>query len=298
MKPHKFWNSAKAIFWQWLDNEPFQMAAALAYYTIFSLAPLLLIAIAIAGFAFGREAAQDQVVEALQDLVGRDSARAIQQMIRNAGTRDSGFLAAVFGILLLLFGAGGVVGQLQYSLNKIWRVAGSSQSTVMQLIRQRLLSFAVILAVGFLLLVSLVVTAVLSAVSQFFSGILPGGEVLWQWVDVVVSFGFITLLFALIYKILPDVYVPWNDVWIGAAMTSFLFTLGKLGIGMYLGRSSVSSTYGAAGSLVTLLLWVYYSSLIFFLGAELTRYYSAQRGQRRREAAIERKRWRRLSQPQ
>jgi membrane protein len=288
MKPHEFWNSAKAIFWQWLDNEPFQMAAALAYYTIFSLAPLLLIAIAIAGFAFGREAAQDQVVEALQDLVGRDSARAIQEMIRNAGTRDSGFLAAGFGILLLLFGAGGVVGQLQYSLNKIWRVAGSSQSTVMQLIRQRLLSFAVILAVGFLLLVSLVVTAVLSAVSQFFSGILPGGEVLWQWVDVVVSFGFITLLFALIYKILPDVNVSWNDVWIGAAVTSFLFTLGKLGIGMYLGRSSVSSTYGAAGSLVTLLLWVYYSSLIFFFGAELTHYYSAQRGQRRREEAIER----------
>jgi membrane protein len=144
----------------------------------------------------------------------------------------------------------------------------------------------------------LVITAVLSALSHFFSGILPGGDVLWQWVDVGVSFGFITLLFAVIYKILPDVYVPWKDVWIGAAMTSFLFSIGKLAIGLYLGRSSVSSTYGAAGSLVTLLLWVYYSSLIFFFGAELTHYYSAQRGQRRHDEAREKKLWRRLSLPQ
>jgi membrane protein len=294
----KIWDPVKAVFFQWLDDEPFQMAAALAYYTIFSLAPLLLIAIAIAGFAFGREAAQDQVVEALQGLVGRDSARAIQEMIRNAGMRESGFWAAGVGVLLLLFGAGGVVGQLQYSLNKIWRVEINAQISVMQIVRHRFLSFAVILAVGFLLLVSLIVTAVLSAVSHFFAGVLPGGEALWQMVDVVVSFGFTTLLFAFIYKILPDVYVPWTDVWIGAAMTSFLFSLGKLGIGMYLGRSGVSSTYGAAGSLVTLLLWVYYSSLIFFFGAELTRYYSASRGQRRREKTLEQKRWQRLSQPQ
>lgn len=281
----KVWTSAKSVFSQWLENEPFQMAAALAYYTIFSLAPLLLVAIAVAGFAFGRGAAQDQVVEALQGLVGRDSATAIQEMIRSADAPGSGFVAAAVGILLLLFGAGGVVGQLQYSLNKIWRAQNSTQSTVMQMLRHRFLSFAVILGVGFLLLVSLIVTAVLSAVSQFFSGILPGGETLWQVVDVIVSFGFSTLLFALIYKVLPDPYVPWRDVWFGAAMTSFLFSVGKLAIGMYLGRSGVSSTYGAAGSLVTLLLWVYYSSLIFFFGAELTHYYAESR---RNNAAVKR----------
>ncbi len=281
MSPKRIWDLLKTVFTQWLADEPFQEAAALAYYTIFSLAPLLLIAIAIAGFAFGREAAQNQVVESAQDLIGYGSAKAIQDLIRNAGTHGAGFWATASGTLLLLLGAGGVVGQLQYSLNKIFRVAAQTQASLIHIVRARFLSFALILGVGFLLLVSLIVSAVLSAVNHFFSGILPGGEMLWHLIDVVVSFGFITVLFALIYKILPDLVVPWKYVWVGAAMTSLLFSLGKLAIGLYLGHSSVASSYGAAGSLVTVLVWVYYSALIFFFGAELTQYYSTHRAELR-----------------
>ena len=279
MKPSKIWHLLKTVFVQWLANEPFQEAAALAYYTIFSLAPLLLIAIAIAGFAFGQEVARNQVIESIQDLIGYESARAIQELIRNAGTHGAGLWATASGTLLLLLGAGGVVGQLQYSLNKIFRVTAQAKASWMHMLRTRFLSFALILGVGFLLLVSLIVTAVLSALNHFFSGILPGGELLWHVMDIVISFGFITVLFALIYKILPDIVVPWKNVWIGAAMTSLLFSLGKLAIGIYLGHSSVASTYGAAGSLVTLLVWVYYSALIFFFGAELTQYYSTHRAE-------------------
>lgn len=279
MRPSKIWEMLKTVFSQWLADEPFQEAAALAYYTIFSSAPLLLIAIAIAGFAFGQEAARNQVLESIQDLIGYESARTIQELIRNAGTRGTGFWATASGTLLLLLGAGGVVGQLQYSLNKIFRVTAQAKASWMHMLRARFLSFALILGVGFLLLVSLIVTAVLSAVNHFFSGILPGGELLWHFIDIVVSFGFITVLFALIYKILPDIVVPWKNVWLGAAMTSLLFSLGKLAIGIYLGHSSVASTYGAAGSLVTLLVWVYYSALIFFFGAELTQYYSTHRAE-------------------
>lgn len=279
MRPSKIWEMLKTVFSQWLADEPFQEAAALAYYTIFSSAPLLLIAIAIAGFAFGQEAARNQVLESIQDLIGYESARTIQELIRNAGTRGTGFWATASGTLLLLLGAGGVVGQLQYSLNKIFRVTAQAKASWMHMLRARFLSFALILGVGFLLLVSLIVTAVLSAVNHFFSGILPGGELLWHFIDIVVSFAFITVLFALIYKILPDIVVPWKNVWIGAAMTSLLFSLGKLAIGIYLGHSSVASTYGAAGSLVTLLVWVYYSALIFFFGAELTQYYSTHRAE-------------------
>lgn len=279
MRPSKIWEMLKTVFSQWLADEPFQEAAALAYYTIFSSAPLLLIAIAIAGFAFGQEAARNQVLESIQDLIGYESARTIQELIRNAGTRGTGFWATASGTLLLLLGAGGVVGQLQYSLNKIFRVTAQAKASWMHTLRARFLSFALILGVGFLLLVSLIVTAVLSAVNHFFSGVLPGGELLWHFIDIVVSFGFITVLFALIYKILPDIVVPWKNVWLGAAMTSLLFSLGKLAIGIYLGHSSVASTYGAAGSLVTLLVWVYYSALIFFFGAELTQYYSTHRAE-------------------
>ena len=277
MKPSKIWEMLKAVFSQWLADEPFQQAAALAYYTIFSLAPLLLIFIAIIGFAFWQEAARNQVLESIQDLIGYESARAIQELIRNAGTHGAGFWATASGTVLLLLGAGGVVGQLQSSLNKIFRVTAQANASWLHILRARFLSFALILGVGFLLLVSLIVTAVLSAVSHFFSGVLPGGEALWHLIDTVTSFGFITVLFALIYKILPDIVVPWKNVWLGAAITSLLFSLGKLAIGIYLGHSSVASTYGAAGSLVTVLVWVYYSALIFFLGAELTQYYSTHR---------------------
>jgi len=278
MTPRQIWQVMKDVFRQWQSDEPFQLAAALAYYTVFSLAPLLLIVIAVAGFVFGQEAAQNQVVEAIQGLVGRDGARAIQDMIRHADKENSSSWAALWGITLLLIGAGGVVGQLQVSLNKVWDVKPSATSSWRRIIRDRFLSFALILGIGFLLLVSLMLTAVVTAASSVYSRFLPEVVVLWPVLDILISLALTTTLFALMYKILPDAYVSWRDVWIGAAITSLLFSLGKLAIGIYLGESGISSSYGAAGSLVTILLWVYYSALIFFFGAELTKYYSTNFG--------------------
>jgi len=262
------------LFRRWRKHDPFQLAAALAYYTIFSMAPLLIIAIGIAGIVFSQESAQRQVFETLQDLIGSDGAKTIQEIIKNTGNERSGLLATAIGILVLLIGAGGVVGQLQVSLNKVWEIETDPAAGWWDVLRGRFLSYALVLGIGFLLLVSLIVTAVLSALSRYVSALVPALTVLWPFIDIIVSFTFITVLFAIIYKVLPDVDVPWKDVWIGAAITSVLFSIGKLAIGIYLGQSSISSSYGAAGSVVTILLWVYYSALIFFFGAEFTRYYS------------------------
>ena len=235
--------------------------------------------IAIAGFVFGRDAAENQVVETLQGLVGRDSAQAIQEMIRNAGQKpQTGAFSTTLGIALLLLGAGGVVGQLQTSLNKIWGVASKPGGAVWGFIRQRFISFAMVLAIGFLLLVSLLVSALLSALTHLMSGMLGNVALMAQALELLVSLLFFTLLFAMIYKYLPDVRIEWKDVWVGAALTSFLFIIGKGLIGLYLGSSGVTSVYGAAGSLITVLLWVYYSSLIFFLGAEFTQVYAREYG--------------------
>ena len=271
----------KDTFARWIDDNPFQLGAALAYYTLFSMAPLLLIAIAVAGLVFGREASQNQIIGVIEDLVGGQSARAIQAIIESAGQRpDSGFFATAVGLILLLLGAGGVVGQLQDSLNTIWRVAPKTGRGIMGFLQDRLISYAMVLSVGFLLLVSLIISAVLTAVSGLVGGFLPINVVTAHILDIIVSFAFITLLFAVIYKFVPDVRIAWRDVWIGAAVTSLLFAVGKYLIGFYLGHSTVTSIYGAAGSLVTLLLWVYYSSLMFFFGAELTQVYATRYGSR------------------
>jgi membrane protein len=276
---NSMWKFLKKTIYGWIDDEPFALAAALSYYTLFSLAPLLTIAIAIAGFFFGAEAAQNQVVETSQGLVGKESAQAIQEMVRKAGEKPTaGVISTVFGVIALLFGAGGVVGQLQTSLNQVWDVAPKPGQGIWGFIRQRFISFAMVLSVGFLLLVSLVVSAVLSGMTTLLSNALGGVAVLTHALDLLVSFAFITLLFALIYKFLPDAKIQWRDVWIGAALTSILFTLGKSLIGLYLGSSGVTSVYGAAGSLITVLLWVYYSALIFFLGAEFTKVYATEYG--------------------
>jgi membrane protein len=273
------WQAGKNAVTQWIEDEPFQLAAALSYYTLFSLAPLLVIAISIAGFAFGREAAQNQIVETLQGMIGQDSAQAVQDMVENASQQPkTGLISTVIGVVTLIFGAGGVVGQLQTSLNKIWGVTPKPGQGVWGFIRQRFVSYAMILALGFLLLVSLLVSAVLTGVTTWMSGLLGGAEFLGHALDLGVSFIFITVLFAMIFKFLPDVRIQWRDVWIGAAITSFLFTIGKFLIGLYLGTSAVSSTFGAAGSIITILLWVYYSSLILFLGAEFTQVYATQYG--------------------
>jgi membrane protein len=280
------WQFLKTIFTKWLDDDPFQLGAALSYYTLFSLAPLLVISIAVAGFVFEREAAHNQIVQTIQGLIGRESAEAVQAMIRSAGNKpETGVVSTIVGGIFLLFGAGGVVGQLQTSLNKIWGVEGYTDSGIHEFIRKRFISFAMVLGVGFLLLVSLAVSAFITGLARFIGGLFGEAAVIAHVLDVVVSFGFVTLLFAMIYKFLPDVEIHWKDVWIGAGLTSILFTIGKFLIGFYLGTSGVTSAYGAAGSLITILLWVYYSALIFFFGAEFTQCYAARYGSGVRPAA-------------
>ncbi len=278
LNPKAFWELLKVTFTRWSAEKPFQLAAALAYYTLFSLAPLLIIVIAIAGLVFGHEAAQNHIVSTLQGVVGPEGAQAIQALIQQASQPSAGILAILMGTVTLLIGAGGVVGQLQDSLNTIWGVEPKPGRGLLGLVRDRFVSFGMVLGIGFLLLVSLVVSAGLAAVIQVLGGVLPGGEALWHGLEVLVSFGLITVLFALIYKVLPDVHLAWRDVWIGAAVTSLLFTLGKLLLGLYLGRKGVTSAYGAASSLVLILLWVYYSALIVFFGAEFTRVYASVYG--------------------
>ena len=279
MQRTSIWQFVKTTINEWVEAEPFQLAAALSYYTLFSLAPLLLIAIGVAGLVFGREAAQNQIVESLQGMIGQDSAQSVQEMIQASNEKPkTGVLSTIIGFVALLFGAGGVVGQLQTSLNKVWEVTPKPGQGIWGFLRQRFFSFAMVLAIGFLLLVSLVVTAVLSSFTSMLSSFLGDATFVAHAIDILVSFGFVTLLFALIYKYVPDVEIRWRDVWVGAALTSILFTIGKYLIGLYIGTSGVNSTFGAAGSLITILVWVYYSSLIFFLGAEFTRVYATQYG--------------------
>ena len=279
MKQKSAWNFLKTIFTKWLADDPFQLAAALSYYTLLSLAPLLVIAIAVAGFIFGREAAHNQIVGTIQGLIGRQSAEAVQAMIQAASNKPgTGLASTLLGGIFLLFGAGGVVGQLQTALNAIWRVRPRAGTGLRDFIHKRFISFAMVLGVGFLLLVSLAVSAFITGLTQFMGSLHESVALIAHWLDVVISFALVTLLFAMIYKFLPDVEIHWKDVWIGAALTSILFTTGKFLIGFYLGNSGVTSVYGAAGSLITVLLWVYYSALIFFLGAEFTQVYASQYG--------------------
>ncbi len=237
----KLWTDT---FTEWNEDKPFQLAAALSYYTLFSLAPLLIIALAVAGLVFGREASQQQLLTTLQGLVGPQGAQAIQALIHHTSKPRSGLLATLVGLVTLLLGAGGgVVGQLQDSLNTIWGVAPKPGLGFMGLVRKRFFSFGLVLGIGFLLLVSLVVSAALTAFLHFIAGSSLGKSVVWHGGEFLVSFGFTTLLFALIYKVLPDVRMAWQDVGIGAAMTALLFTVGKFLIGLYLGHSGVTSAW-------------------------------------------------------
>ena len=268
----------KPALWQWFNHNAFEMAAALAYYSLVSLAPLIIILIAIVGPFFGSAAAENYIVGAIAGIAGEESARAVQAIVQKANQQGSGVLATISGGFLLLLGAGAVVGQLQQSLNVIFGVTPKPDIDWWAFLRARFFSYAMLLAIGFLLLVSLIVTTVLSAISKYFGHLLPGLAMIWPVVDLTASFALVTLLFALIYKILPDVQIAWRDVLLGAALTSLLFSVGKFLIGLYLGRSTVAAVYGAAGSLVTVLLWVYYSALIVFYGAEITQLYATQLG--------------------
>jgi membrane protein len=268
----------KETFRDWSEDKAIRLAAALAYYTVVALAPLLIIVLAIAGFVFGKEAAQGQIVEQINALVGQQSGEAIQQIIANASQPKSGVVAGIFGIATLLFGASGVFGQLQDGLNTVWEVKPKPDRGVLGILKDRFLSLTMVLGVGFLLLVSLVLSALLSATGDYLKGVLPLPEILLQGLHFFISFVVITLLFAMIFKILPDVEIDWSDVWIGAVITALLFTGGKFLLGLYLGKSNVGSAYGAAGSLIVILIWIYYSSQILFLGAEFTQVYANKYG--------------------
>lgn len=255
------------------DNVP-RLGASLAYYTLFSMAPVLVIAIAIAGFFFGAEAVRGQIVGQVQGTVGTDGAHALQGLLEGASQRGSGIVALVIGTITFILAATGVFLELQYALNTIFRVKPKPGGNISALVKTRLRSFGLVLSLGFVLMVSLGVSAALSAASNWLGNGIQGLSIAWQILNVLVSLGVITLLFALIYRFLPDVRLTWHDVWIGSLMTAVLFTIGKQLLGMYLGRSSTTSSYGAAGSVIVLLLWVYYSAQIILFGAELTRVYT------------------------
>ena len=269
----------KETFSEWMEDQAPTLGAALAYYTVFSLAPVLIIAISIAGLVFGKEAAQGQIFDQLRGLLGDESGRAMQVMVQNASAEPAtGLAAALVGFATLLFGASGVFGQLQTSLNAIWGVQPKPGRGILGIIQDRILSFGFILVVGFLLLVSLLLTAAIAFVGHRFGDMVPGMVALAQILNSIFSLAVITLLFAMIFKFLPDARIAWHDVWIGAFITAALFTVGKFALGLYLGKSGVASSYGAAGSLIVLLLWVYYSSQIIFLGAEFTQVYANRFG--------------------
>ena len=272
----------------WIDDYAPSMGAAISYYTIFSMAPLLVIVIAIAGALFGHDAAQHQIVAEIGGMVGNDNATVIEALLRGATKSGQGLLAGGISIVVLLVGATTVFAELQSALDRIWHVPERDKPTgVWAVLRARVLSFGLILGLAFLLIVSLMVSAGLSALDNWFGGLLPGWDLLLQGLNELFSIGILTLLFAAIYKMMPTAPIAWRDVWIGALVTSLLFEIGKLLIGLYLTQSGVQQSFAAAGSLVVLVAWVYYAAQIFLLGAEFTKAYADAHGSLSAAAATE-----------
>jgi membrane protein len=275
---------------EWTRHHASQFGAAMAYYMFFSLAPLLVLAIALAGAFFGADAAEGRIVAELQHYIGPNGAAAVQELVRRARGSDSGVSVSIAGIGILLLGAMQVFNSLQTALNAMWNapedpeVKRGFKRDLLRLAKKRALSFGMVLLIGFLLVVSLLASAALSAAGVYLSrfGRDPGGMFLLRISEVAISLGSLTCLLAVIYKILPDVRIAWRDVWFGAVVTSALLTLGRLGIGWYLGRSNLASVYGAAGSLIVILVWVYYSAQILLFGAEMTQVFASEFGSRRR----------------
>ena len=278
----EWWALVKRAFAAWVEDYAPSMGAALSYYTVFSLAPVLLIVISIAGLIFGAEAARGEIFGQLRGLMGVDAAKAIEDILTSVSQPTEGITATVIGLVLLVIGATTVFGELQDALDRIWRApARDKASGWWGLIRARLLSFGMILGIAFLLIVSLVLSAAIAAMGKWWSGAFGSWEVLAQLVSIVFGFAVTTVGFALIYKIMPRVKVRWHDVWLGAAVTALLFTIGRFLIGLYIGKSGIASGYGAAGSLVIVFVWVYYSAQIFLLGAEFTWVYAQTFGSMR-----------------
>jgi membrane protein len=269
----RYFGLFKQTFTEFGQDKAPRLGAALAYYTIFSVGPLLLIAVAMAGIFFGQEAAQGRVSAELGKVFGAQMADALEKMVQAAAKPRSGKLATIVGVVMLLFGASGVFAQLKDALNTIWNVETKKAEGIKGFIKDRFLSMAMVLGIGFLLLVTLIIDAAISAVGDRMTQFV-GGEAVMQIVQLLVSFGVVTVLFAAIFRILPDLEISWHDVWLGALFTSLLFVAGKFALGLYLGKAAVGSAYGAAGSLVILLIWVYWSAQILFLGAEFTQVYA------------------------
>lgn len=275
------WSLTHEALAAWVDDSAASMGAAIAYYTVFSLAPLLLLVIAVAGLIFGRDAVQGEIVMQLQGLMGREGAMVVEGLIKSASEPKTGSVAALVSIGLLLFGATTVLAEIQNSLDRIWHVPAEKRpGGIWEFVRTRLLSFGIVLGIAFLLLVSLVFSAAVAALGSWWGSHLQGWETLLQVINFTSSLTLSCTLFAIIYKFMPTTHIAWRHVWIGAAVTSVLFELGKFCIGLYLGKSGITSAFGAAGSLVLLLIWVYYSAQIFLLGAEFTKVYATKHGWR------------------
>lgn len=264
----------KETFQEWQEDKASRIAAALAYYTVFSISPLLVIAIAIAGAFFGQETARAQITEQLTRLVGEDGVQPILLALDNITQPRIRGVASWISIGVLLLGASGIFAQLQDALNTVWKVKPQPGQGLLPFFRKRLFSFLMVLAIGFLLILSLILSAVVATVSKYRIDFLPGSEILWENLDLIVSLGLITFLFALMFKYVPDVKIAWKDVFVGSIITAVLFIFGKFLLGVYLSQGSLGSAYGAAGSLIVFLAWVYYSAQIILLGAEFTQVYA------------------------
>jgi membrane protein len=278
MSPKAIFGLVRDTFKDWSEDKAARLGAALAYYTIFSIGPLLLIAVAIASFVFAD--AQAQIVSKIQGVVGGASAEVIAQTMNNANKSGANIFATVIGIVTLLLGASGVFGQLKDALNTIWEVQPKPGQGLLATLRERFLSFTMVLGTGFLLLVSLVVSAAVTALSDFLASILPGGDIIGFIISIVTSLLVVTLMFMLLFKFLPDVKIAWGDVWIGGLVTAILFLVGQFALGLYIGSGAVGTSFGAVSSLVIILVWIYYSTQILFLGAEFTQVYTNKYGSR------------------
>ena len=278
LTPRVVWSLLGQTTVEWYDDRAPRLGAALAFYTLFALAPGLIVIIALAGLLLGEETAQSQIINELEDLIGFAGAQAIQAAVESARSAGGSLVATSLGALTLVFGLWGVFGELQDALNTIWGVRARPGRGVIGVIKERFWSFTMVVGIGFLLLVSLAASAWLAAVGKFFSRLSPLPVAVMETANALLSFVIIGLMFALIYKLLPDVRMGWRSVWVGAAVTALLFTIGKSLIGLYLGRSTVASVYGAAGALIVILLWIYYSAQVVFFGAEFTKVYSRRFG--------------------
>lgn len=282
MNINQILNFLKATFSAWVEDHASSMGAAIAYYTIFSIAPILLIILSVVGLIFDIEVVRIEIYSRLQDLMGENGALVVQDLLERIHKPSENIIAAIIGMVFVLIGATSVLAELQADLDKIWRAPKRARdSGIIGVLRTRIISFFLILGIGFILIVSLVLSAILAALGKWWDPVFGGFELLAYLLDVVLNIALMTAVFAMIYKLMPRIQINWQDVWMGSVVTAFLFSIGKFLIGLYIGRSGVASGFGAAGSLVVVLIWIYYSAQIFLMGAEFTRIYSYTLGSRK-----------------